>query len=160
MMFLIIQFILLATPTNCLQRTCKSQCKCTTILSVLWHTFWKYTNILWSFLVLLTWYSIGVWNANFSNLCQYPEFLDISHGRSWQNFSKSEQDKLRGKLDSAIFAKMAVWSLINILKSKKKIKKLRRAKVEIMTALGWRRGQRVSCPWGLVSQGNAQGLRG
>ena len=31
------------------------------------------------------------------------EFLDIAHGRSWQNFSKSEQEKLRGKLDSANF---------------------------------------------------------
>jgi len=28
-------------------------------------------------------------------------FVDIAHGRSWQNFSKSEQEKLRGKLDSA-----------------------------------------------------------
>jgi len=31
------------------------------------------------------------------------KFLDISVGRSWQNFSKSEQEKLSGKLDSAIF---------------------------------------------------------
>ena len=31
------------------------------------------------------------------------EFFDIAHGRSWQNFSKSEQEKLRGKLDSANF---------------------------------------------------------
>ena len=31
------------------------------------------------------------------------EFLDIAHGRSWQNFTKSEQQKLRGKLDSANF---------------------------------------------------------
>jgi len=29
-----------------------------------------------------------------------------------------------------------------------------------MRALGWRGGQRVSCPWGLVSQGGAQGLQG
>ena len=33
----------------------------------------------------------------------HQEFLDIAHGRSWQNFSKSEQEKLRGKLDSANF---------------------------------------------------------
>jgi len=33
----------------------------------------------------------------------HQEFLDISFGRSWQNFLKSEQEKLRGKLDSAIF---------------------------------------------------------
>ena len=31
------------------------------------------------------------------------EFLDMAHGRSWQNFSKSEQEKLSGKLDSANF---------------------------------------------------------
>ena len=31
------------------------------------------------------------------------KFLDIAHGRSWQNFSKSEQEKLSGKLDSANF---------------------------------------------------------
>ena len=29
------------------------------------------------------------------------EFLDIAHGRFWQNFPKTEQEKLRGKLDSA-----------------------------------------------------------
>jgi len=33
----------------------------------------------------------------------WREFFDIAHGRSWQNFSKSEQEKLRGKLDSANF---------------------------------------------------------
>jgi len=33
----------------------------------------------------------------------HQEFLDIAHGRSWQNFSKSEQEKLRGKLHSANF---------------------------------------------------------
>jgi len=38
----------------------------------------------------------NIWNIQ-------QEFLDISLGRSWQNFSKSEQKKLRGKLDSAIF---------------------------------------------------------
>jgi len=30
-------------------------------------------------------------------------FFEIAHWRSWQNFSKSEQEKLRGKLDSANF---------------------------------------------------------
>jgi len=33
----------------------------------------------------------------------HQEFLDVTHGRLWQNFSKSEQEKIIGKLDSAKF---------------------------------------------------------
>jgi len=81
--------IFIATPTNYLTRTCKSTRKYTSILSVLWHTFWTYTNILWSFFVLLTWYSIGPCYANFSNLCRYLEcaYCTHLHSHAYQQFA-------------------------------------------------------------------------
>ena len=58
--------------------------------------------------ILLTSYLIGMLIGEFLKIRSISgkirhEFFDIAHGRSWQNFSKSEQEKLRGKLDSANF---------------------------------------------------------
>ena len=96
--------------------------KCGIILSVILCIFLTILIILWSIFVLVTWHSIEFsWFKflAFLTISGISEFLDISLRRSWQNFSKTEQEKLIGKLDSAIFNFRLLLD-IKTLKLKKK----------------------------------------